>query len=93
MAQSPYVNDAKVPVYQNVNAEPVSKADELKSNIFKQLESPVRWTETISNMNRDGFKSFLEVGPGKVLLGLNKRILKEHNSLSIGTKEQVESYA
>jgi len=85
-------SDAKVPVYQNVSAEPVSQADELKSNILKQLESPVRWAEIISNMNRDGFTSFLEVGPGKVLQGLNKRILTEHNSSSIGTKEQVELY-
>ena len=85
-------SDAKVPVYQNVSAEPVSQADELKSNILKQLESPVRWAEIISNMNRDGFTSFLEVGPGKVLQGLNKRILTKHNSSSIGTKEQVELY-
>ena len=85
-------SDAKIPVYQNVSAEPVSEANELKSNILKQLESPVRWAEIISNMNRDGFTSFLEVGPGKVLQGLNKRILTEHNSSSIGTKEQVELY-
>ena len=85
-------NDAKIPVYQNVNAEPVTKADELKSNILKQLESPVRWSEIISNMSRDGFTSFLEVGPGKVLQGLNKRILAEHESSSIGTKDQLEIY-
>jgi [acyl-carrier-protein] S-malonyltransferase len=85
-------NDAKIPVYQNVNAEPVTKADELKSNILKQLESPVRWSEIISNMSRDGFTSFLEVGPGKVLQGLNKRILAEHESSSIGTKDQLEFY-
>ncbi len=85
-------NDAKIPVYQNVSAEPVTKADELKLNIFKQLESPVRWSEIISNMNRDGFTSFFEVGPGKVLQGLNKRILAEHESSSIGTKDQLEFY-
>ena len=85
-------NDAKIPVYQNVNAEPVTKAGELKLNIFKQLESPVRWSEIISNMSRDGFTSFLEVGPGKVLQGLNKRILAEHESSSIGTKDQLEVY-
>jgi len=85
-------SDAKIPVYQNVSAKPVTNADELKSNILKQLESPVRWAEIISNMNRDGFTSFLEIGPGKVLQGLNKRILTEHDSSSIGTKEQVELY-
>ena len=85
-------SDAKIPVYQNVSAKPVTNADELKSNILKQLESPVRWAEIISNMNRDGFTSFLEIGPGKILQGLNKRILTEHDSSSIGTKEQVELY-
>ncbi len=85
-------SDAKIPVYQNVNAKPVTDADELKSNILKQLESPVRWAEIISNMNRDGFTSFLEIGPGNVLQGLNKKILTEHYSSSIGTKEQVELY-
>jgi [acyl-carrier-protein] S-malonyltransferase len=84
--------DAKVPVYQNVNAKPVTDANELKSNILKQLESPVRWAEIISNMNRDGFTSYLEIGPGKVLQGLNRRILMEHDSSSIGTKEQLELY-
>jgi len=84
--------DAKVPVYQNVNAKPVTYADELKSNILKQLESPVRWSEIISNMNRDGFTSYLEIGPGKVLQGLNRKILIEHDSSSIGTKEQLELY-
>ena len=85
-------SDAKIPVYQNVSAKPVTNADELKSNILKQLESPVRWAEIISNMNRDGFTSFLEIGPGKVLQGLNKKILTEHDSSRIGTKEQVELY-
>ena len=85
-------SDAKIPVYQNVSAKPVTNADELKSNILKQLESPVRWAEIISNMNRDGFTSFLEIGPGKVLQGLNKRILTKHDSSSIGTKKQVELY-
>ena len=85
-------SDARIPVYQNVSAKPVTNADELKSNILKQLESPVRWAEIISNMNRAGFTSFLEIGPGKVLQGLNKRILTEHDSSSIGTKEQVELY-
>ena len=84
--------DAKVPVYQNVNAKPVTDANELKSNILKQLESPVRWAEIISNMNRDGFTSYLEIGPGKVLQGLNRKILIEHDSSSIGTKEQLELY-
>ena len=72
------------------NAKPVTDANELKSNILKQLESPVRWSEIISNMNRDGFTSYLEIGPGKVLQGLNRRILMEHDSSSIGTKEQLE---
>ena len=86
-------NDAIIPVYQNVNANPVQSADEIKENILKQLENPVRWSDIITNMNNDNFTTFIEVGPGKVLSGLNRRIIKNHQSISIGTLEQIESYA
>ncbi len=86
-------NDAIIPVYQNVNANPVQSADEIKENILKQLENPVRWSDIIINMNNDNFTTFIEVGPGKVLSGLNRRIIENHQSTSIGTLEQIESYA
>ena len=62
------------PVYQNVNARPVSNPDEIKQNLIAQLTAPVRWTEIVKNMMADGASSFTEVGPGKVLQGLIKKV-------------------
>jgi [acyl-carrier-protein] S-malonyltransferase len=61
-------------VYQNVNAAPSSDPDEIKKNLVAQLTAPVRWTQTVKNMIADGATSFTEVGPGKVLQGLIKKV-------------------
>lgn len=66
--------DAQIPVYANVTAKPVTSKDEIKKLLFEQLTSPVRWEETIKNMISDGAEEFIEIGPGKVLQGLVKRI-------------------
>lgn len=65
------------PVYQNVDAQPHSNPEEIKQNLIKQLTAPVRWTQIVENMLADGFSSFTEYGPGKVLQGLVKKINKE----------------
>ncbi len=65
------------PVYQNVSAEAITDPEEIKSNLIKQLTSPVRWTQTSENMIRDGAGIFIEVGPGKVLQGLIKKVMPE----------------
>jgi [acyl-carrier-protein] S-malonyltransferase len=65
--------DARIPVYANVTAEPVTRATEIRDLLFQQLTSPVRWEQTIRNMVRDGATRFIEIGPGKVLQGLAKR--------------------
>ena len=70
------------PVYQNVNALPVSNPDEIKANLISQLTAPVRWTQTIQNMLSDGATQFIEVGPGKVLQGLVKKINREIDAVS-----------
>lgn len=62
------------PVYQNVTAQPVTRPDEIKQNLIAQLTSPVRWTQTVQNMIAGGAASFTEVGPGKVLQGLVKKV-------------------
>jgi [acyl-carrier-protein] S-malonyltransferase len=62
------------PIYQNVNAESSIEIDVIKKNLIDQLTSPVRWTQTVKNMVRDGGKQFIECGPGKVLQGLVKKI-------------------
>lgn len=62
------------PVYQNVNANAVSNPDEIKNNLIAQLTAPVKWTQTVQQMVADGATHFTEVGPGKVLQGLVKKI-------------------
>jgi [acyl-carrier-protein] S-malonyltransferase len=70
-------NKPSCPVYQNVNAEPFSEPVQIQKNLVSQLTSPVRWTQTIQNMIKNGATEFVEVGPGKVLQGLIKKINKE----------------
>ncbi|TXD48062.1 ACP S-malonyltransferase [Polaribacter sp. IC073] len=62
------------PVYQNVTASAVTNADEIKKNLMLQLTAPVRWTQSIQAMIADGGTEFIEVGPGKVLQGLMRKI-------------------
>ena len=62
------------PVYQNVVAKGVSNAEEIKANLIAQLTAPVKWTQSVQQLIADGAKSFTEVGPGKVLQGLVKKI-------------------
>lgn len=71
------IRDAAIPVYANVSAKPVRKAEEIRRLLNEQLTSPVRWEETIRNMAADGASTFVEIGPGKVLQGLVKRIRSE----------------
>jgi [acyl-carrier-protein] S-malonyltransferase len=65
---------ANIPVYANVSAKPVQNPDDIRKLLAEQLTSPVRWEEFVQNMIRDGATSFVEIGPGKVLQGLIKRI-------------------
>ncbi|RIH64922.1 [acyl-carrier-protein] S-malonyltransferase [Mariniphaga sediminis] len=62
------------PVYQNVTAEAVSDPEEIKQNLVAQLTAPVKWTQTVRNMIAGGATSFTEIGPGKVLQGLVKKV-------------------
>ena len=70
------------PVYQNVTATAVSSADEIKKNLIIQLTAPVKWTQSVLQMIKDGATSFTEVGPGKVLVGLVNKIDKEVATIS-----------
>jgi [acyl-carrier-protein] S-malonyltransferase len=65
------------PVYQNVTANAVSDANEIKKNLIIQLTAPVKWTQSVQQMIADGATLFTEVGPGKVLAGLISKIDKE----------------
>lgn len=62
------------PIYQNATASPECKPNNIKHNLIQQLTAPVRWTQSIQNMIKDGISEFLEIGPGSVLQGLVKKI-------------------
>jgi len=62
------------PIYQNVSTFSVTNPDEIKENLIFQLTAPVKWTQSVQNMIKDGATSFTEIGPGKVLQGLVKKI-------------------
>lgn len=66
--------DASVPVYSNVTASPIQSAEEIRRALLLQLTHPVRWEESVRRMITDGATEFVEIGPGKVLQGLLKRI-------------------
>jgi [acyl-carrier-protein] S-malonyltransferase len=65
------------PIYQNVNAAPSSDPETIQQNLIAQLTAPVKWTQTVQNMAKDGASKFTESGPGKVLQGLVKKIVPE----------------
>lgn len=75
-------NQPICPVYQNVTASAVSNPDEIKKNLVLQLTAPVRWTQTMQQMLADGATEVIEVGPGKVLQGLFKKVDREIPTVS-----------
>ena len=72
-------NSPICPIYQNVNGQPEILVDNIKNNLISQLTSPVRWTQSINKMIEDGCENFIEIGPGKVLQGLVKKINRDTN--------------
>jgi len=83
------IQDPKVPVYQNVTARQATSAAEIRENLLLQLEYPVLWEAIIRQMSTDGFNNFIEVGTGSVLRGLNRRILPDSETVSVGTVEDI----
>ena len=70
------------PIYQNVTASAITDENEIKANLISQLTAPVRWTQSVQQMITDGAKHFTEVGPGKVLQGLVRKINREAETAS-----------
>ena len=75
----------------NVTADEIFNADELKNLLIKQIENKVRWRESVINMINKGVNQFIEIGPGKVLSGLVKRINKEVKISSINSIDEIKS--
>ncbi len=84
------ISDASYPVYSNVDAKPIMKRSEIKDVLLRQLENPVLWSKSILNMKNDKIFKFYELGPGKVLKGLNRRIDKNLVVNCIGSLEQMD---
>lgn len=82
--------DARIPVYPNVTAKAEVRGSELKHLLEMQLLQPVRWVEIVQNMIQDGTDVFYEVGPGKVLSGLVRRIQKDRRPTPVGTVAELE---
>ncbi len=75
-------SDPSCPIYQNVSTTAVSDQEQIKQNLIAQLTSPVKWTQSVQQMIKDGASQFIEVGPGKVLQGLVRKIDKEADAQS-----------
>lgn len=86
------IRPPSVPIYQNVSAKSTTDPDEIRQGLIDQLTMPVRWIETIRNMQEDGEVHYVEVGPGAVLQGLMKRISPGSKASGVGTAEQVAQY-
>lgn len=69
--------NATIPVYQNITTTAVTEPEEIKQNLISQLTGPVKWTQSVQNMIKDGATTFIEVGPGKTLQGLIRKINSE----------------
>ena len=79
------------PLISNITADEIFNADELKDLLIKQIENRVRWRESTINMINKGVKQFIEIGPGKVLSGLVKRINKEVEVNSINSADEIKN--
>ena len=75
------------PVFQNVSAQPVSDPAVIKENLIAQLTAPVKWTQIVQNMIADGATSFTEIGPGKVLQGLVKKVDRNMETIGVNAFE------
>ena len=70
-------NQPSCPIYQNVNGRPELSVEKIKETLIAQLTSPVKWTQSVNKMIQDGCNNFIEIGPGKVLQGLVRKINRE----------------
>ncbi len=85
------LNNAKLPVITNVDAQPTTLNEDFRVKMPRQIYSSVHWTQTIQKMAADGVEIFIEIGPGKVLAGLNKKIAPDSKVFNIYDKESLEN--
>ena len=86
------ISDISIPLYSNVDAKPITKGKDIKNSLIRQLESPVLWYNSIQQMIKDGYTSFIEIGPGKVLQGLNRKINSAVSTKGVQSYEDIINY-
>ena len=86
-------HDLKIPLVNNVRAQQVTRGEEAREGLVRQVTSAVLWCDCVKQLVRAGVSTFVEVGPGKVLKGLIRRIAPSVQTLSIENREQLEAYA
>lgn len=84
------LSDARIPVVANVNAQVLTKAEDIKASLVAQAASPVLWEDCVAKMKEFGADVLLEAGPGKTLCGFNRRIDKSIKSLNVEDVESLE---
>lgn len=84
--------DLSIPLLSNVDARPITRGEDAREALVRQVASPVRWEETIENMASLGVDRFVEVGPGRVLSGLVRKIVKNASVNSVATPNEVERF-
>lgn len=84
------LNNASIPVITNVDANPTTAAEDFRAKMPEQIHSSVYWTQTIQKMAEEGVEIFIEIGPGKVLAGLNKKIAPEAKVFNVFDKASLE---
>lgn len=89
------INEPQIPYVANVNASYITKQEDIKPLLVKQVSSSVRWQQSVETMVEDGVDTFIELGPGRTLAGFNKKIGKaigkELTTYSVGTMEELEA--
>jgi len=86
------MNAPVVPLVANVTASPVQSPDEIRNLLVEQVTERVRWREGVLKMKEDGVDTMVEIGAGKVLSGMTKRIDRDIKSLNVGTPDDVEAF-
>ena len=85
------LNNASIPVFTNVDASATTNAEDFRAKMPKQIYSSVYWTQTIQKMAAEGVEIFIEIGPGKVLSGLNKKIVPEAKVFNVYDKASLDA--
>lgn len=85
-------NAPKIPIISNVTAKSETNTEKIMDNLIKQVSSSTYWEDSIRFMSKEGVDCFLEIGPGTVLKGLNKRINPEMKTVNLGNTEQIKAF-